>query len=195
MKQPGRAATLVLMLTGCEDAPEAQRGLRCEPAVTGSPRALIDHDKWRVATPKDDPWVEFRPPDIACPEGSRQPEDFAGTYAYGIITSRCPYTTLVQETLADACKGESLYIWLWNYALTAPENSTAMLGVELGGTRWSVTRPIPGPAALVAEEVILEDDVPRGSPIFFHVRNHGSNSYELLDLIIVAPGDTPKPGG
>lgn len=194
MKGAGRALTLVLALVGCEDPPDAEQGLRCEPAVEGAPRALIDHDLWRVATPEEDSWVEFRPPDIECPDGSRLAEDFAGTYAYSIVTSRCPYTTIVQETLADACKGESLYIWLWNYALTAPENSTATLGLKLGGTRWSDTRPIPGPAALVAEEIILQDDVPRGSRILFHVRNHGSNSYELLDLVIVAPGDTPKPG-
>ncbi|MBL8786409.1 MAG: hypothetical protein JNJ59_16020 [Deltaproteobacteria bacterium] len=187
--------TSVLAFVGCEDPLDAEPRLRCDPAVEGSRRALIERDLWRVATPKEGPWIEFRPPDIECPDGSRLAEDFAGTHAYGIITSRCRYTTLFQETLADGCKGESLYIWLWNYAQAAPENSTATLGVELGATEWSETRPIPGPAALVAKEIILQDDVPRGSPIFFHVRNHGSNSYELLDLIFVVPGDTPRPGG
>lgn len=178
---------------GCDDAAEGSRALTCEPAVVGSPRALVDHNLWRVATPEEDPWATIRPPDIACPSGARNPEDFAGTYAYSVKTDLCPYTTMVQETLADVCKGESLYVWIWNFALTAPENSTAHLGVQLGSTGWSATRPIPSAAALAAEAVIVSEDAPKGTPIFFHVRNHGSNSYELLDLIIVAPGDSPKP--
>ena len=40
---------------------------------------------------------------------------------------------------------------------------------------------------------ILDEDVPKGSPIFFHVRNHGANTYQLLDLLIVAAGDAPTP--
>lgn len=186
-----RWSLCVLALAGGDDPP-AQR-LRCEPAVDGAPRALIHHDRWRVATAEEDPWAEVRPADIACPSDARKAEDFAGTYAYSVLTTQCPYTTLVQETLADACKGESLYVWLWNFGLTAPENATAHLGVRLGATGWSATRAIPSPSALVAEEVIVVEDAPAGTPIFFHVRNHGANSYELLDLTIVAPGDAPEP--
>ncbi len=50
---------------------------------------------------------------------------------------------------------------------------------------WTDTRPIPGPAGLEATRVPLPEDVPAGTPIFFHVRNHGQNSYELLELSIV----------
>lgn len=179
-----------LALAGC-DASEGTR-LRCEPVVDGAPRALIHHDRWRVATAEEDPWAEHRPVDVSCPPEARQPEDFGGTYAFSIQTGQCPYTTLVQETLADACEGESLFVWVWNFGLTAPEKATAHLGVRLGPTDWSATRAIPSPAALVAEEVIVAEDAPAGTPIFFHVRNHGANSYELLDLTIVAPGDTPQ---
>ncbi len=187
-----RAACLVLLVAGCDT--EATPGLRCEPALIGSPRALISHDNWRLATAEEDPWAAFRPADIACPSGSRNPEDFAGTYSYGIATAECPYTTMVQETLADACKGESFYVWHWNFALTAPENTTAHIGVQIGEvTRWEAIRAIPSEAALAAEAIILEEDVPKGSPIFFHVRNHGANTYQLLDLLIVASGDSPKP--
>ncbi len=188
-----RALLLSVCVMGCDDGAPATPALRCEPVLVGAPRPLIHHDNWRVATPEEDPWLEHRPADITCPAEARKPEDFAGTYAYSITTVACPYTTMVQETLADACKGETFYVWLWNYGLTAPENATAHIGVQLGSTVFAATRAIPSPSALTAETLILEEDVPKGTPIFFHVRNHGANSYELLDLIIVAPGDAPRP--
>lgn len=171
---------------GCEDDPSTP-ALVCEAPADGESRMLVDHDLWRLATAEEDPWAELRPgPDISCPQGSRKTEDFAGTYAYSVITSACSYTTVVQETIADACKGEDLYVWIWNYALTAPATATAHLEVQIGDTvLWSDTRAIPGPAALEATRIPLPEDVPMGTPIFFHVRNHGSNSYELLELSIV----------
>ncbi len=168
--------------------------LVCARPVDGESRMLVNHDLWRLATAAEDPWVEFRPgDDIACPSGARKTEDFAGTYAYSVITLGCSYTTVVQETLADACAGEELYVWMWNYALTAPADSTAFLGVQVGADRvWEDTRAIPSASALEATRVTLTRDVPKGTPIFFHVRNHGANSYELLELSIVGD-ELPAP--
>jgi hypothetical protein len=190
---PALALLATGLVSGCGDDAGSEP-LVCVRPASGESRMLVDHDKWRLATLEEDPWSDFRPTeDIACPEGARKTEDFAGTYAYSVITTSCGYTTVVQETVANACKGEDLYVWLWNYALTAPENATAQLGVQLGDTLiWSDTRPIPGPSALEATRVALPEDVPAGTPIYFHVRNHGSNSYELLELSIV--GDSlPSP--
>ncbi len=179
-----------IVASGCDG--ETSRELVCDEPVDGSSRMLVDHNLWRLATPADDPWRTFRPgDDIACPDGSRLTEDFAGIYAYAILTGACPYTTIVQETVADACQGQNLYVWMWNYALTAPEGSTAYLGVQIGDQEiWSETRAIPGPSALVAKRIALPRDVPKGTPIYFHVRNHGANSYELLELSIVADEPT-----
>jgi len=172
-------------MSACGDAGPDK--LVCEPVAEGQSRMLVDHDQWRVATTQEDPWAAHRPgEDIACPDDSRKTEDFAGTYAYAVITTNCGYTTVVQETIADACAGEDFYVWLWNYALTAPEDATAFLGVQIGDTLiWEDTRAIPGPSALEATRVKLPEDVPAGTPIYFHVRNHGANSYELLELSIV----------
>lgn len=188
-----RAMVSFFVVNGCADDGSGRTRLVCEAAVEGQPRPLIDHDLWRLAEPREDPWAQFRPEDVACPEGARQAEDFAGTYAYSVVTSACPYTTVTQMILADVCAGESFYIWLWNYALTAPENAIAHIGVKVGTLEWSTTRAIPGPSNLVAEAIKVPEDIPQGTPVYFHVRNHGTNSYELLDLVIVAPGDAPSP--
>lgn len=187
-----RATVVLFAMIGCGDDEVGRSRLQCEVAVQGQPRALINHDLWRLAEPGEDPWVQFRPDDVACPEGARQAEDFGGTYAYSVVTTGCPYTTVTQEILADVCAGESFYIWLWNFALTAPDQAIAHVGVRVGSLDWSTTRAIPGPSNLVTEATLVPDDIPQGTPIYFHVRNHGSNSYELLDLVIVAPGDAPS---
>ena len=191
----GSRSWMVLVTTAVACGDDAgTKKLVCSPPAEGESRMLVDHDLWRLATAEEDPWAEFRPgPDIACPDDARKTEDFAGTYAYSVITTSCSYTTIVQETIADACAGEDLYVWLWNYALTAPEDATAHLGVQIGDTLiWEDTRAIPGPAALEATRVPLPEDGPAGTPIYFHVRNHGSNSYELLELSIVGD-ELPSP--
>lgn len=181
------AIPLVILgaVAACDDG--AAGPLVCEPPAEGTSRMLVDHDQWRLATAAEDPWREFRPADdIACPSGARKAEDFSGHYAYSVTSTSCPYTTVVQATIADACKGEDLYVWIWNYALVADEPATATMGVQLGDRMiWTDTRPIPGPAGLEATRVPLPEDVPAGTPIFFHVRNHGQNSYELIELSIV----------
>lgn len=175
---------------GCGD----DAGLVCAPVAAGASRMLVDHDRWQLAPPEDDPWVEFRPADITCPDRARQPEDFLGTYAFGVLTADCPYTTVEQPAVADACKGETFYVWIWNYELTGPVGATAHLAVEVGGeVLWQADKPIPGPSGLVTERIVLDRDVPKGTPIRYHVRNHGSNSYELLELSIVNPDPSAPP--
>ncbi|MFO0748946.1 MAG: hypothetical protein U1F43_25260 [Myxococcota bacterium] len=179
---------------GCSDgAPANPDALSCTPVAAGQSRMLVDHDLWRLATPEEDPWAEFRPADITCPDRSRQPEDFAGVYAYGVLTDGCQYTTVVQETTADACAGETFYVWIWNFALTGPEGASAHLGVKVGDVLWQAERAIPSTAALATDRIVLAHDIPKGTPIYYHVRNHGSNSYELIELSIVNPDPDGAP--
>lgn len=180
------AAALAVALaatTGCSDASPA---LACEANADGSNVLLVDHDLWIVAAPDADPFAQHRPADdISCPPDDRLAEDFAGTYSYAITTTGCPYTTVLQPSLRDACAGETLYVWLWHFELTAPDPGVAHLAVEVGGDLiWSKTLPIPGPSGLIADEVALPADIPAGTPIAFHLRNHGANSYNLLELSI-----------
>lgn len=183
------AAALAGPAVACADGETEPEPLVCDPVAPGESRMLVDHDRWTLAPAEEDPWAAFRPAeDIGCPDGARKPEDFAGVYAWSVITTDCPYTTVVQPTLAPACKGEEFYVWIWNYALVSPVDATAHLAVQVGDLPiWSGTRAIPGPSALEATRITLPHDVPAGTPIYFHVRNHGSNSYELIALSIVAP--------
>lgn len=168
-------------LIGCNDTPED--GLVCVPLAVGRRHALVDFAQFEVASPEEDPWAEFRPPDVACPATARGPEAFGDLPAYAIVTTACPYTTVVQPTLEDSCRGDTLFIWIWRFALTGPEGATAHIGIQIGDEPvWEVAVPIPADSDLIVENIPLTRDHPVGTPIYLHVRNHGSNSYELLGL-------------
>ncbi len=163
-------------------APACDAGPTCEPSPAGVLIPVVDPELWRLAEPEEDPWRTFRPADISCPEGSRSSEDFAEMPSFGVDTGLCPYTTVTQRTGSAICEGESLYIWLWRFQLTGPEGAEATMAVALGdAVVWEQVVPIPARSALVAVTVPVPP-TPAGTPIHFHVRNHGDNTYQLLDL-------------
>lgn len=175
------------LVAACDSAPT------CEEAPEGVLVSLVDHAAWRLASPEEDPWRAHRPADVACPEGSRSSEDFAEMPSFGVDTAACGYTTVIQPTRSDLCAGEALYIWLWRFPLTGPEGATATLGVALGeAVVWEETIPIPARSALVALTVPVPP-TPAGTPIRLHVRNHGENTYQLLDLARCRGTCTPGP--
>jgi hypothetical protein len=167
-----------MTVTACGD-----EALVCPPLAEGARLVVVDHARWVLAEADEDPWVEFRPADITCDESGRQFEDFGGQLSYGIDTGLCGYTTVIQESLEPLCAGDMLYVWIWNFGLSGPEGSAAHLGVDIDGERvFEKTLPIPGPSGLVAQGFPVTVDHPRGAKVAFHVRNHGANSYQLLEL-------------
>jgi len=196
-----RASAVVLagLLTACPDDPSPAAdthdpdALACAPVADGETRPLVDHALWQAVAPADDPWIALRPADLDCGAAGKL-EDFAGHPAFEVNTQGCSYTTVVQPALAAACQGELLFVWLWNYALTAPDGGTAIIGVQIGSDRvWQGERTIPSSSLLVYDHVVLPHDVPAGTPVYFHVNNHGNNQYELLDLSIVNPAHANVP--
>ncbi len=178
--RPLVAVASVLSFGACGDEVDGQT---CAPLAADEREVLVDHDQWRLATVEEDPWSEVRPVDPSCDVTGRQPEDFAGQYSFGIDTALCSYTTVVQETLEDVCPGESILVWLWRFALTGPEGSEAHIAVQLGDELiFEDVVPIPNTSALKVDSYPVKQFHPAGTPITFHVRNHGNNSYQLLEI-------------
>jgi len=178
-------ALLLFALPGAGCDSDSSSGAACAATADGNV-ALVNHDAWQVAPADVDPWGALRPAEDGCTTADRYPEDFAGTYSYAIETGpRCGYTTVVQPALSDACAGQTLYVWLWHFGLTAPDPGEAHIAVKIGDfDAWSATLPIPSESGLFTEEITLPVDVPAGTPIYYHVDNHGSNSYNLLEVSI-----------
>lgn len=176
----GSLTPVLLASTGCADDSDSPR---CQPVAADQREPLIEHDLWRLAEPGEDPWRAHRPDDVSCDPTGRQPEDFAGTYSFGIDTALCPYTTILQETATDLCPGEEVLVWLWRFALTGPEGANAHIAAQIGDEPlFEDIIPIPATSGLKVETYAAKRFHPAGTPITFHIRNHGNNTYQLLEL-------------
>ncbi|MCB9734063.1 MAG: hypothetical protein H6745_15810 [Deltaproteobacteria bacterium] len=177
-------AAALLIGGACGDSGGHSGAPVCDPSPDGGRVQLVAHEDWEVAPLEADPFAEFAPAVTQeCPVDARLLEDFSGTLSYSVRTLDCGYTTVEQPSLVDTCAGDTLYVWIWHFALTAPENATAHLAVQIGDDRvWEKAIPIPSDSGLFTDRVPLTKDYPAGTPVYFHVRNHGSNSYNLLEL-------------
>lgn len=158
----------------------------CEPpAEPHEPEAvpLVDVTSF-VDVPIDaDAFAQHRPMELSCDEPGWVYEPLGGAPALEIDTGKCPYVTVGQSTLQDVQEGDQLLVRLFHFELTAPEPAVAHLAVALEGTvLWEIEVPIPSPSTLVVERIPLVEDAEAGADLQFHARNHGFNTYSLLEI-------------
>lgn len=196
MTRGATAATAAIALgltlgVACADEP----GARCAAVPEGDRFELVHPALWQVAAPDDDPWAALRPATLACPSDAAQPEDYAGRLTWGVDTAHCGHVTAVQALLQDACAGETVFLWIWREALTGPEGARSTIALRIGDEAvFEETTPIPAPPALIALTATLGDDHLAGEPIWFHVHNHGANSYQLIEVARCVGACTLPPG-
>ncbi|MEZ4452497.1 MAG: hypothetical protein R3B09_23740 [Nannocystaceae bacterium] len=165
-------SALLLALAACDDA-----GSIDDAAAT----LALAPEGWAPVDEGDDPYAERRPERVECPAG----EGF-GVEGYGALevhTGACNWLSVVQPAPADVPAGATVRVRLWAIDLTAPEPAVATIGVAIDGEpSWSRELPIPSSTQLIRDTFTLDRPVAAGAPIVFHVDNHGSNTYALLEL-------------
>jgi hypothetical protein len=152
------------------------------PSLRVTRVSLVDHSRWTPLGPEKDPFAD-RPPDSVCAPEAVGVELLAEELAYGVDTGGCSYLTARQVTLHDVAAGETVIVRLWHFALDAPSAGEAHAVVDVDGLRLMEERvPIPAAGGLIKAEVLLDRAVPSGSPVHFHLHNHGANSWALLEI-------------
>ncbi|MCA9651080.1 MAG: hypothetical protein H6712_34750 [Myxococcales bacterium] len=174
------AGTLLAMAAGlgaCEDEPDP-------PPEDPIPVDLIQYDRWtRVAEVERDVFGAERPADAVCDEEGLLIESFGPDPVFEIQTDLCNYATIEQPTLVELRSGDTVSLRLWYYDLTAPSPAEAHLALAIDGqVEWEQLVPVPAPATLLDEDLVIERELPAGVPLQFHVHNHGFNSYELISI-------------
>jgi hypothetical protein len=168
------AALLAIFVLGCGTGPETPQS---RPTAS-----LVDHGAWKLAGEDADPYSGFRAGGKVCGEDDFSREEISGFDSVQIVTRRCNYMTLTQTAAADVLNGEQIHIRLWQYQLEAT-TATAELAIRIGNVfEWTESIPLPSDSKLFNEKVTVDKDIPAGTPIFLHVRNHGRNSYHLIML-------------
>ena len=151
------------------------------PSLSGP---LVDHNTW---APSQSGASLFGPlPEAICEaETSYRAEDLGGEYVFAIETTQCSYLTVEQPSLLSLQPGDSITVRFYHGALTAPFDSVAHLGIAIGEKKlWSKDVPIPSGNAFIIELIEIDFALPQGTPILFHVDNHGDNEYALIKLTL-----------
>lgn len=176
----GLAAT-----TGCPegDAP---------PPDDPLPVRLARFDAWvRVTDADADLFDEGRPEGLECDEvDGYGPELFGPDSVFEVQTDLCDWFTGTQPTMEPIAAGDTMSIQVWHYDLVADEEAEAYVALAVGEeVAWETTVPIPSAGNLLRETVVIDRDVPAGTPMQFHVHNHGANSWELFDVMVTPEGE------
>lgn len=104
----------------------------------------------------------------------------------------CNWLTLEQPSLRDIRAGDRVEVRTFHFTLTAPLGGEARLsfvvGDELAFDERIPIEPSRG-SQFLSDIWIAPKDYPRGTPLLFHVDNHGTNEYLLIEVNILDPDE------
>jgi hypothetical protein len=151
----------------------------------GSTEALpiVDAPAWQLAAVEHDLFADMRPPEIYCDElRGYYLQETPWSTTFEVNTGWCNYVTLEQPLLEPLEVGDTVEIRVFHFELTGGP-AEGYLGLGLGeGLVWEERIPIPSASELVTGTFEVTEAAPSGTPIQFHVHNHGSNTWELYSI-------------
>lgn len=162
-----RWLVLLLLMTGCVEPREAS--------------TLVDHGAWELSSA--DPWPDHAPDPIECGPLAWSAENSGGEPSLEVRTDDCNYLVVEQPTLAELLPGDQLQFRLWHFDLIQFEPATGHAALSIGGVVYVDEEiAIPGEAEMIIREVFVDEEVPAGAPVVFHLHNHGANTWNLVEI-------------
>jgi hypothetical protein len=147
----------------------------------------IPAESWTAASVAEDPFVEFAQGRLRCsPFAFRLEANWLE-----VTTTDCNYATLVYRFPRDVVAGDVIsgeVAWA-TLASLEPAIGTLAFATAPDGVLWTHEVSIPGQADIVDVRFVLEAPVPADSALYFHVRNHGYNAWQLSPLTLTEPSD------
>ena len=160
----------------------------CNPGEefeTDSGLSLVDHTRWELVAPEEDPFWNTVVDPILCPEAAYGIEGFGTISFYEVETTACNYLTVVQPSIEAVEPGDTLKASLWHLPLAALEPAQAKLYVSIASeVLLEKDISIPGKEEVYTPTIVADFSAPAGSPIVFHVHNHGANSWRFHKLTV-----------
>lgn len=164
-----------------------------EPAV----RQLVDHTAWQPLPPSEDPLFALRDGNVVCPatewglEDDFDPSLTPAPDAPPVLevhTEICNYLTLAQPSLYSIRRGDTVRARVWHNLLDKDlPSGTIAIAID-GEIAWEQEVSLRSAAEAFEPSWTADREHPVGAPIWFHVRNHGKNSYKTDELVAVTPG-------
>ena len=150
--------------------------------VMGPPISLTLAGSWELCPAENDPFPDERPDWVQCEVGW---DEEIG--AFEVDTELCAYGAFVQRSQVPIFEGDELEIVVLHDALWAEEPAEAHLALVFGDQLvWETRLAIPAEPAQIRETWTATADVPPATDVHWHVHNHGTNNYRLIDLTVSA---------
>ena len=147
--------------------------------------SLIDHSAWQLVPSEEDPFWDTVEESVPCPEAAYGVEGSGDASFYEVETTDCNYLTVFQPSLLDVKSGDTLKASLWHLPLAALEPAEAKLFVSIAGEiLLEADIPVPSSEEVYSPNIVADFSAPAGSPIVFHVHNHGINSWRFHKLTV-----------
>ena len=131
---------------------------------------------WQPVSAADDPLAEHRPATVTCPLGGwlYEPQGLE------VNTLMCNYGMFGQPSRAAIVPGARVVASLYHFDLVAEEPATAHAAIMVGEhVVWEQEIEIPGKANAYAIDVPVDFAADVGTPVYFHLHNHGQNTWTL----------------
>lgn len=100
----------------------------------------------------------------------------------GVDTNFCNQFLGEHPSIAGIEAGDRIVVRLWHFQLIG--DSTAHIGIAFGDdVVWEHHIEMPTETgALVVADATANESHPAGTPIRFHLHNHGANTYNLIEI-------------
>ncbi len=151
---------------------------------TQGPAALILNQAWTLDTAEQASLQEHAPEELQCPPGAII---VTADDVLDIDTGQCNYIALVQPAQTSAPPGSNLLLQGAHLTLFNPQQDGERGHVALSvGPHlvWERHFPIPALAQAWEAHIPLPEGIQAGTPIRFHLHNHGANEWKLLNITI-----------
>lgn len=180
-----------LVAQGCtcgdREPGEAKKTRRAKPRMV----PLVDKDAWVPAEATADPLPGHRPAEVQCPRSGWRVEP----QGFEVNTQRCNYAHFSQPSLAPLVPGSRVAAMVYHFNLVAAEPATAHIAVAVAErVVWENVVAIPGKANVYNIEFTADFSAPAGTPVHFHLHNHGYNEWTLASMEVEAD-EPPVSGG
>lgn len=189
--RPVLAACAWLLASACDENPppaveSSSTGAASDSGSSGAPAEpqgiapLIDLGAFEQTAASDDPFVD-RPSDIACEFGFGLEDGF-----FEYESDLCRYGAFSQPALAPIRVGDTIdFLLLHENLVSSDPGAQAHVGIAFGDDIvYEAHIDIPAEANFLDEQWVSTVDVPEGTPVHFHLHNHGINSYRLAELSV-----------
>lgn len=151
-----------------------------------SPLALAEG--WTLVDAAQDPFATATGPEaVPCTEAAIRRPVVDDEVWLEVETLDCNAAALRAASLLPVAVGDRVEVRVWRYQLIVGDAGYE-LSLHAGGPDgellWARSLDLPGESGLWVDSHIVAAALPVGTPLWWRVRNHGVNSWNLIELSV-----------